>query len=189
MSKLLGKRATSEQVKVYIDLCVKARNDKNDTGANGKMADVMCRAYVNKRLRDTDIKCRKSTEDDCKFKGSDGKYHTIEFKTGCGALAYEYELEYIENELLLQDVEYIAYNPELCHTMPIEKQFFVMTREQFLSILLDYSETKPHTLMKINKSRRQVNIQSFTNSTKKYEYLMENLFEYPTLEQFIEQEK
>lgn len=187
--KRLSQSQTMQQIQEYISHCIKSRDEKKDSGTNGKITEVLGRAYVNKRLLANDIKSRKSDKVDCKFKGNDNKFHNIEFKTGCGALAYEYDEEYIDIERLLNGVEYIAYNPEYCHTMKVEHQFFVLTRKEFLNLLIDFNPKKPFTWFKLNKSRRQVNIQSFLNSRKKYDYLIESLFDYPTLKEFIEQVK
>lgn len=176
-----------KRVNEYIEYCKRNRLEKNDTGADGKIADVLCREYVVKRLYSTDVRARKASKKDCTFKGKDGKMHNIEFKTGCGALAYEYDLDVIEIEKLLPGVEYICYNPEFCDNMAIEKQFFVMSRNDFFEMLVSYDERKPTTWFKLNKSRRQVNIQTFTNSNKKYDYLLEYLFDFPTLENFIKE--
>lgn len=186
-SKKLTAGEQAKRVNEYIAYCKRNKQDKNDTGADGKIADVLCREYVVKRLYSTDVKARKASRKDCTFKGNDGKMHNIEFKTGCGALAYEYDLDVIEVEKLLPDVEYIAYNPEFCDNMPVEKQFFVMSRNDFFEMLMSYSDKMPHTWFKLNKSRRQVNIQTFTNSNKKYDYLLECLSDFPTLENFIKE--
>ena len=64
-----------------------------------------------------------------------------------------------------------------------------MTREEFIDLLMSYSEKKPMTWFKLNKTYRQVNIQEFKNSNKKYDYLLNNLYERPTLEQFIAEQR
>lgn len=189
MAKKLRKEEQEKRINEYIAYCKKNQLEKNDTGANGKIADVLCREYVVKRLYSNDIKARKPSKKDCTFKGKDGKMHNIEFKTGCGALAYEYDSDVIEIEKLLPDVEYIGYNPEFFDNMPIEKQFFIMTRDDFFKMLMSYNDKKPLTWLKLNKSRRQVNIQTFTNSNKKYNYLLDCLFNFPTLEEFIKEMK
>ena len=186
-SKKLTVTEQAKRVNEYIAYCKRNKLEKNDTGANGKIADVLCREYVVKRLYSTDVKAREASKKDCTFKGKDGKMHNIEIKTGCGPLAYEYDLDVIEIDRLLPDVEYIAYNPEFCDNMPVEKQFFIMTRADFFEMLVSYNDKKPTTWFKLNKSRRQVNIQSFVNSNKKYDYLLENLFNFPTLENFIKE--
>lgn len=188
-SKKLTVAEQAERVNEYIAYCKRNKLEKNDTGADGKIADVLCREYVVKRLYSTDVKARKASKKDCTFKGNDGKMHNIEFKTGCGALAYEYDSDVVELEKLLPDVEYIGYNPELCDNMPVEKQFFIMTRNDFFEMLISYNDKKPMTWFKLNKSRRQVNIQTFTNSNKKCDYLLECLFSFPTLEEFIKEAK
>ena len=134
-SKKLTVAEQAQRVNEYIEYCKRNKQEKNDSGADGKIADVLCREYVIKRLYSTDVKARKASQKDCTFKGKDGKMHNIEFKTGCGALAYEYDSDVIEVEKLLPNVEYIGYNPEFFDNMPVEKQFFVMTRDDFFKML------------------------------------------------------
>lgn len=186
-SKKLTAIEQAKRVNEYIAYCKRNKQEKNDTGANGKIADVLCREYVVKRLYSTDVKARKASKKDCTFKGNDGKMHNIEFKTGCGALAYGYDSDVIEIEKLLLDVEYIAYNPEYCDDMQVQEQFFVMTRDEFIDLLMSYNAKKPMTWFKLNKNYRQVNIQEFKTSNKKYDYLLECLFDFPTLENFIKE--
>lgn len=185
MAKKLTKEEQKKAVQAYVAYCKRNRKEKNDKGAMGKIADVLGREYVIKRLRTNDVKARAASKADCTFKGSDGKMHSIEFKTGNGALAYEYDDGFIDVERLLAGVEYLAYNPEYCDNMQVQDQFFVMTRDEFIDLLMSYSEKKPLTWFKLNKAYRQVNIQEFKNSDKKYNYLLDALYEYPTLEQFI----
>lgn len=188
-SKKLTVTEQTERVNEYIAYCKRNKLEKNDTGADGKIADVLCREYVVKRLYSNDVKARKASRKDCTFKGKDGKMHNIEFKTGCGALAYEYDDEFIDVERLLLNVEYFAYNPEYCDNMKVQEQFFIMTRDEFIDLLMSYNEKKPMTWFKLNKTYRQVNIQEFKNSNKKYDYLLNALYECPTLEQFITEMK
>lgn len=185
----LRKAEQEQAVQAYIAYCKSNKEKKNDKGAMGKIADVLGREYVTKRLRSNDIKARSASKADCTFKGSDGKMHSIEFKTGAGALAYEYDDEFIDVERLLYGVEFIAYNPEYCDNMQVQEQFFVMTRNEFIDLLMSYSEKKPMTWFKLNKAYRQVNIQEFKNSNKKYDYLLNALYECPTLEQFIAEQR
>jgi hypothetical protein len=189
MSKTLRKAEQEQAVQAYIAYCKSSKEEKNDKGAMGKIADVLGREYVTKRLRSNDVKARSASKADCTFKGSDGKMHSIEFKTGCGALAYEYDDEFIDVERLLEGVEYIAYNPEFCENIILQKQFFIMTRDEFINLLMSYNEKKPMTWFKLNKAYRQVNIQEFKNSNKKYDYLLNALYECPTLEQFIAEQR
>lgn len=189
MVKTLRKAEQEQAVQAYIAYCKNNKEEKNDKGAMGKIADVLGREYVTKRLRSNDIKARSASKADCTFKGSDGKMHSIEFKTGCGALAYEYDDEFIDVERLLEGVEYFAYNPEYCDNMQVQDQFFVMTRDEFIDLLMSYNATKPMTWFKLNKAYRQVNIQEFKNSNKKYDYLLNALYECPTLEQFIAEQR
>lgn len=189
MSRKLRKAEQEKAVQEYIAYCKKNKEEKNDKGAFGKIADLLGREYVTKRLRCDDIKARSASKADCTFKGSDGKMHVIEFKTGCGALAYEYDDEFIDVNRLLAGVEYFAYNPEYCENMHVKDQFFVMTREEFLDLLMSYSEKKPMTWFKRNREYRQVNIQEFKTSNRKYNYLLNALYECPTLEQFIAEQR
>lgn len=188
-SKKLTVTEQTERVNEYIAYCKRNKLEKNDTGADGKIADVLGREYVVKRLYSNDVKARKASRKDCTFKGKDGKMHNIEFKTGCGALAYEYDDEFIDVDRLLLNVEYFAYNPEYCDNMKVQEQFFIMTRDEFIDLLMSYNEKKPMTWFKLNKTYRQVNIQEFKNSNKKYDYLLNALYECPTLEQFITEMK
>jgi hypothetical protein len=189
MSRKLRKAEQEQAVQAYIAYCKKNREVKNDKGAMGKIADVLGREYVTKRLRSDDVKARSAGKADCTFKGKDGKMHSIEFKTGCGALAYEYDDEFIDVDRLLPGVEYFAYNPEYCDNMQVQDQFFVTTREDFLNLLINYSEKKPMTWFKRNKAYRQVNIQEFNTSNKKYDYLTNALYDWPTLELFVAEQK
>ena len=189
MARKLRKAEQREAVQAYIAYCKKSKEEKNDKGAMGKIADVLGREYVTKRLRCDDVKARSASKADCTFKGKDGKMHSIEFKTGCGALAYEYDDECIDVDRLLVGVEYFAYNPEYCDNMQVQDQFFVTTREDFLDLLVSYNEKKPLTWFKRNKEYRQVNIQEFNTSKRKYDYLMDALYDWPTLEQFITEQR
>lgn len=189
MARKLRKAEQEKAVQEYIAYCKKNREEKNDKGAMGKIADVLGREYVIKRLRADDVKARSAGKADCTFKGKDGKMHSIEFKTGCGALAYEYDDEVIDVNRLLEGVEYFAYNPEYCDNMEVQKQFFVTTREDFLDLLISYSKKKPMTWFKRNKAYRQVNIQEYNTSNKKYDYLTNALYDWPTLELFVADQK
>ena len=88
MAKKLRREEQEKRINEYIAYCKKNQLEKNDSGADGKIADVLCREYVVKRLYSNDIKGRKPSSKDCTFKGKDGKMHNIEFKTGCGARAF-----------------------------------------------------------------------------------------------------
>ena len=189
MAKRLRKAEQEQAVQAYIAYCKRNKEEKNDKGAMGKIADVLGREYVTKRLRSNDVKARSASKADCTFKGSDGKMHVIEFKTGAGALAYEYDDKFIDVNRLLAGVEFIAYNPEYCESMQVQDQFFVMTREEFIDMLMSYNEKKPLTWFKRNETYRQVNIQEFKTSKRKYDYLLNALYERPTLEQFITEQK
>lgn len=189
MARKLRKAEQEEAVKAYIAYCKKNKEEKNDKGAMGKIADVLGREYVTKRLRCGDVKARSEKKPDCTFKGRDGKMHVIDFKTGCSALAYEYDDETIDIARLLAGVEFIAYNPEYCESMQVQDQFFIMRRDEFLDMLISYNERKPMTWLKLNKAYRQVNIQEFRTSKRKYDYLLDALYECPTLEQFITEQR
>ena len=189
MAKKLRKEEQERAVQAYIAYCKNNRKEKNDKGAMGKIADVLGREYVTKRLRADDVKARSANKADCTFKGKDGKMHSIEFKTGCGALVYEYDDGFIDVDRLLPGVEYFAYNPEYCDNMQVQDQFFVMSRDEFINLLMSYSEKKPMTWFKLNKAYRQVNIQEFKNSDKKYNYLLNALYDWPTLKEFIAEQR
>ena len=189
MARKLRKGEQEQAVQAYIAYCKSNKEKKNDKGAMGKIADVLGREYVTKRLRSNDVKARSASKADCTFKGKDGKMHSIEFKTGNGALAYEYDDGFIDVDRLLAGVEYFAYNPEYCDNMQVQDQFFVMKRDEFIGLLMSYNEKKPMTWFKLNKTYRQVNIQEFKNSDKKYNYLLDALYDWPTLEQFIAEQR
>lgn len=170
-------------VAAYKDRCLMNGNDK---GKNGKVVDVEARNFMNVEMYVNDFKCRKQGKSDI-MKKINGKMCKFEVKTGCGVLCENLEAGDIVSQLLA-GADYVLYVDEYAPALPIERQLRVFTRSEFLGMLENYSSKGIGTWLKVAErdGAVKVNIQEFRNSNKKWEYLLDTMEEYPTLDEFME---
>ena len=171
---------------------------KKSTGSNGKRGEVRVRHYALKKgLKSVqDGKSHPSGKPDVKLMGADGKYYTLEVKTGRGAVAYRetyndpFTKEDMIAENIVPDADFIAWDtmPTLTTEENFAKRFFVFSREEFLEVLLTMFQKSGDftSALCVTKHGYQLNIQPISAKPERmfYEYIEEH--NTPCLEKWVE---
>lgn len=179
----LGKKATMERVHQYSCFSAeKLANGSKDTGIIPKYVETVIRMACNgDRLAANDVKARKAEKTDI-IMIIDGKRCKIEVKCSAGAVFYAEKdgfgntlnlpetLENFDESNILHDTDYVIYAPDtfaewLENPEQVTKSCFVMTRQDFIGLLLATTKGKNYGL-KIDKARGQVTMCNLTERKK-----------------------
>lgn len=171
---------------------------KGSTGSNGKRGEVRVRHYTLKKgLKSVqDGKAHSAGKPDVKLMGADGKYYTLEVKTGRGAVAYReaseepFTKEDMTAENIVPNADFVAWDtmPTLTTEENFAKRFFVFSREEFLEVLLKMFQKSGDftSALSVTKNGYQLNIQPISAKPERmfYEYIEEH--NTPCLEKWVE---
>lgn len=173
MSKKMGKKETREQIHQYSCFSSeKLANGSKDTAILPKYVETVNRCACNgERLAANDVKARKAEKSDI-IMIINGKRRKIEVKCSAGAVFYARKdgfgnaldlpetLEDFNESDILSDADFVIYTPDtfaewLDNPMQIIKSCYVMTRKEFIGLLLATTNGKSYGL-KIDRARGQV---------------------------------
>lgn len=169
----MGKKQTAEKIHQYSCFSAeKLASGSKDTGIIPKYVETVIRAACNgERLRPNDVKARKAEKTDVKMV-IDGKVTKIEVKCSAGAVFYAEKdgfgnalnlpdtLDNFNESDILANADFVVYTPDvfaewLNNPEQVLKSCFVMTRAEFIGLLLATTKGKSYGL-KIDKTRGQV---------------------------------
>ncbi len=186
--KELGKNSEERINKMveYEEIYISRIEKGKDKGAKGKLFEVMCRDFLNKRMLEKDFRCRSMGKADA-MKKIDGQMIRFEMKSGCGVLCEDLNIEAPTEPQLLSKADIIIYVKEFDELKPAEEQGKVFTRQEFLDALASYNDKGLDTWIKTQKKGEvyKVNIQEFKTSKKKTAHLEAILKNAPTLAQWL----
>lgn len=179
----MGKKATQERMHQYSCFSSeKLANGSKDTAILPKWIEMVNRCACNgERLAENDVKARKADKTDI-IMVINGKRCKIEVKCSAGAVFYARKdgfgnaldlpetLDNFSESDILADADYVIYTPDtftewLDNPEQIIKSCFVMTRQDFIGLLLATTKGKNYGL-KIDKARGQVTMCNMTERKK-----------------------
>lgn len=182
MSKM-GKKQTAEKINQYAALSHdKLQNGSKDTGVLPKWAETVIRAACNgERLSIDDVKARRAEKTDV-IMVINNRRVKLEVKCSAGAVFYARKdgfgnpldlpatLEEFDESQILSGADYVVYAPDtftewLNNPEQVIKSCFVMTRQDFIGLLLATTKGKNYGL-KIDKARGQVTMCNLTERKK-----------------------
>ena len=117
-----------------------AKKSKIDDGAKGKSAEIALKSYINPNSTIKSYVTSQAKAYDI-FVMENGKRINIEIKTACGELAIIDELSESIPEMISSvypKSTYIAYCPEVVDNIPMEQQFFMFSRDEFIAMCESY---------------------------------------------------
>lgn len=169
----MGKKATQERLHQYSCFSSeKLANGSKDTAILPKWVETVNRCACNgERLAENDVKARKADKTDI-IMFINGKRCKIEVKCSAGAVFYARKdgfgnaldlpetLDNFSESNILADADYVIYTPDtftewLENPEQIIKSCFVMTRQDFIGLLLATTKGKNYGL-KIDRARGQI---------------------------------
>lgn len=179
-----------------------AKKSKVDDGAKGKSAEIALKNYINPNSKIKNFVTSQQKSYDI-FVMENGKRANIEIKTACGELAIIDEL----SESLMEMISsvypkstYIAYCPEVVDNIPMEKQFFMFSRDEFIAMCESYDgrgsivriKTPTNNTEYSERGAYRLSFQSFRSegrpkaSAKIAEHIWDCCYNQPTVEEWIE---
>lgn len=179
-----------------------AKKSKVDDGAKGKSAEVALKSYINPNSKIKNFVTSQQKSYDI-FVMENGKRANIEIKTACGELAIidepsESIMEMISS--VYPKSTYIAYCPEVVDNIPMEKQFFMFSRDEFIAMCESYNgrgsivriKTPTNNTQYSERGAYRLSFQSFRSegrpkaSAKIAEHIWDWCYNQPTVEEWIE---
>lgn len=179
----MGKKATQERMHQYSCFSSeKLASGSKDTAILPKWVETVNRCACNgERLAIDDVKARKADKTDIVM-FINGKRCKIEVKCSAGAVFYARKdgfgnaldlpetLDNFSESDILADADYVIYTPDtfsewLENPAQVIKSCFVMTRQDFIGLLLATTKGKNYGL-KIDKARGQVTMCNMTERKK-----------------------
>ena len=178
------------------------KKSKIDDGAKGKSAEVAVKYYINPNSKMNGFVTPQAKNFDI-FVRENKKQANTEIKTACGELAIIDELSDSIAEMLsivYPKSTYIIYCPEVMDNIPMEKQFFVFSRDAFIDMLESYGgrgsivriKTPTNNTEYSERGKYRLSIQSFRSdsrpkaSAKIAEHIWDCCYNQPTVEQWIQ---
>lgn len=157
----------------------------NDFGANGKNFEVAVRMAITPRTKATYCKSMRMTDHRIKVAG---KWANIEVKLGAGTVEYNRNgtldvtipaTDHIDD--LFPSTNFVIYAPTWDGSDVLENAW-VFTRNDFLAMLANYSG-----MVKYNRKSdtTTINIQTFTNSKRRLNYVWNATLDQPDLCQWL----
>ena len=183
--------------------CEMAKKSKVDDGAKGKSAEVAVKYYINPNSKLNGFVTPQAKNFDI-FVREDRKQANVEVKTACGELAIIDELKDSIMEMISSvypKSTYIVYCPEVVDNIPMEQQFFVFSRDEFINMCESYDgrgsivrvKTPTNNTEYSERGAYRLSFQSFRSegrpkaSAKIAEHIWDCCYNQPTLEQWIQE--
>ena len=180
-----------------------AKKSKKDDGKKGKSAEIAIKKYINPNSLISDLVTAQSRNYDIFLRDENGKQLNIEIKTACGELA---NLDNLDDSIqtMLESVypksTYIVYCPEIADNILLENQFFVFTRDEFITLCESYqgkgqilrTKTVSNSTETSEKGIYRLSFQSFfsatrpTMSKKLANHIWDCCYNQPTVKEWIE---
>ena len=186
-----------------IYLCEMAKKSKVDDGAKGKSAEVAVKNFINPNSKIKGYVTPQAKNFDI-FVMENGKRSNIEIKTACGELAIIDELSESIMEMISSvypKSTYIAYCPEVVDSIPMEQQFFMFSRDEFIAMCESYNgrgsivrvKTPTNNTEYSERGAYRLSFQSFQSegrpkaSAKIAEHIWNYCYNQPTVEEWLEE--
>ena len=180
-----------------------AKKSKIDDGAKGKSAEIAVKYFINPNSKMNGFVTPQAKPYDI-FVRENRKQANTEIKTACGELAIIDELSESVAEMISSvypKSTYIIYCPEVVDNIPMEKQFFVFSRDAFIDMLESYNgrgsivriKTPTNNTEYSERGAYRLSIQSFKSegrpnaSAKIAEHIWDCCYNQPTVEQWIQE--
>lgn len=175
--------------------CEMAKKSKIDDGAKGKSAEIALKNFINPNSKIKGYVTPQAKAYDI-FVRENRKQVNIEIKTACGELAIIDEL----NDSIMEMISsvypkstYIAYCPEVDDDIPMEKQFFMFSRDEFIAMCESYNGRGSIVRIKTptNTSAYRLSFQSFRSngrpkaSARIADHIWDCCYNQPTIEEWI----
>ena len=194
-------RSSIDTLAIY--RCEMAKKSKVDDGAKGKSAEIAVKSYINPNSKVKSYVTPQAKDFDI-FVREDRKQANIEIKTACGELAIIDELKDSIMEMISSvypKSTYIVYCPEVVDNIPMEQQFFVFSRDEFITMCESYDgrgsivrvKTPTNNTEYSERGAYRLSFQSFRSdgrpkaSAKIAEHIWDCCYNQPTLEQWIQE--
>jgi hypothetical protein len=178
-----------------------AKKSKVDDGAKGKSAEVALKNFINPNSKIKGYVTPQAKNFDI-FVMENGKRANIEIKTACGELAIIDELSESLTEMISSvypKSTYIAYCPEVVDNIPMEKQFFMFSRDEFIAMCESYGgrgsivriKTPTNNTESSERGKYRLSFQSFRSagrpkaSAKIAEHIWDWCYNQPTVEEWL----
>ena len=192
-------RSSIDTLAIY--RCEMSKKSKIDDGAKGKSAEIAVKSYINPNSKLNGSVTPQAKNFDI-FVRENRKQANIEIKTACGELAIIDELKDSITEMISSvypKSTYIVYCPEVMDNIPMEKQFFVFSRDEFIAMCESYDgrgsivriKTPTNNTEYSERGKYRLSFQSFQSegrpkaSAKIAEHIWDCCYNQPTLEQWI----
>ena len=178
-----------------------AKKSKIDDGAKGKSAEIAVKCYINPNSKVNGYVTPQGKAYDI-FVRENKKQSNIEIKLACGELAIidepsESVMEMISS--VYPKSTYIVYCPEIDDNIPMEKQFFVFSRDEFIAMCESYDgrgsivriKTPTNNNGYSERGAYRLSFQSFRSegrpkaSAKIAEHIWDCCYNQPTVEQWL----
>ena len=194
-------RSSIDTLAIY--RCEMSKKSKIDDGAKGKSAEIAVKSYINPNSKVKSYVTPQAKDFDI-FVREDKKQANIEIKTACGELAIIDELKDSIMEMISSvypKSTYIIYCPEVVDNIPMEQQFFVFSRDEFIDMCESYDgrgsivrvKTPTNNTEYSERGAYRLSFQSFRSegrpkaSAKIAEHIWDCCYNQPTLEQWIQE--
>lgn len=178
-----------------------AKKSKVDDGARGKSSEIAVKCYINPNSKVKDYVTPQARAYDI-FVRESRKQANIEIKTACGELAIIDELSESIAEMfssIYPKSTYIVYCPEVVDNIPMEKQFFVFSRDEFIAMCESYNgrgsivriKTPTNNTAYSERGKYRLSFQSFRSdgrpkaSAKIANHIWDCCYNQPTVEEWI----
>ena len=177
------------------------KKSKVDDGARGKSAEIAVKYYINPNSKMNGFVTPQAKNFDI-FVRENKKQANTEIKTACGELAIidepsESIMEMISS--VYPKSTYIVYCPEVVDNIPMEKQFFVFSRDAFINMLESYEgrgsivriKTPTNNSEYSERGKYRLSIQSFKSegrpnaSAKIAEHIWNCCYNQPTVQEWL----
>ena len=183
--------------------CEMAKKSKIDDGAKGKSSEIAVKSYISPNSKIKGYVTPQGKAYDI-FVRENKKQANIEIKVACGELAIIDEPSDSITEMISSvytKSTYIVYCPEIDDNIPMEKQFFVFSRDAFIDMLESYDgrgsivriKTPTNNNGYSERGAYRLSFQSFRSegrpkaSAKIAEHIWDCCYNQPTVEQWIQE--
>lgn len=183
--------------------CEMAKKSKIDDGAKGKSSEIAVKCYIRPNSKVNGYVTPQGKAFDI-FVREDKKQANIEIKVACGELAIIDEPSESVAEMfssIYPKSTYIVYCPEIDDNIPMEKQFFVFSRDEFIAMCESYEgrgsivriKTPTNNNGYSERGAYRLSFQSFRSngrpkaSAKIAEHIWDCCYNQPTVEEWLEE--
>ena len=180
-----------------------SKKSKIDDGAKGKSSEIAVKYYINPNSTIKGYVTPQAKAFDI-FVRENRKQANIEIKTACGELAIIDELSESLAEMISSvypKSTYIAYCPEVVDNIPMEQQFFMFSRDEFIAMCESYDgrgsivriKTPTNNTEYSERGAYRLSFQSFQSegrpkaSAKIAQHIWDCCYNQPTVEEWIQE--